>query len=131
MVVSAAFALLKLLNSPFAAHVDLEHGKRLFNETVSAIRGMSVKSNDRPLRLAEVVTRLWTAAGSGSTMPPERERERENSLRMKVRCRMSMSHVFDSVWRWREYYRDKGRGNIESELLFFRFYSYLSLSPFS
>ncbi|KAL3422990.1 Zn(II)2Cys6 transcriptional activator [Phlyctema vagabunda] len=106
MVVSAAFALLKLLNSSFSSHVDLESGKKLFNQTLDAIKGVSVKSNDRAMRLAEVLTRLWTAAGKGEAISPGRETD--SSLQMKVRCRMSMSHVYDSVWRWREF-RDRGR----------------------
>ncbi|RDW71554.1 hypothetical protein BP6252_08117 [Coleophoma cylindrospora] len=106
MVVSAAFALLKLLNSSFGTHVDLEHGKQLFNQTLDAIKRMSVKSNDRAMRLAEVLTRLWTAAGKGEAISPGRETD--SSLQMQVRCRMSMSHVYDSVWRWREF-RDRGR----------------------
>ena len=41
-IFSAAFALLKLLNSPFASKVDVEHGKALFNGSLLTARKMSV-----------------------------------------------------------------------------------------
>jgi hypothetical protein len=107
IIVSAGFALLKMLNSFFAAHIDLEQGKLLFNWVVSALRRMSVKGNDRAARLADVLAQLWRAGGVNKGAIGEGE---DSSLRLKVRCRMSMSHVFDSVWRWREDLEGKRRG---------------------
>ncbi|CAI7611554.1 unnamed protein product [Penicillium pancosmium] len=112
MMVAAGCTLLKLSKSFFAAHIDMEYTKSLFNRTIWAVRGVSVSSNDLPERLAEVLAQMWRLSGapqitSGSDV--------DDSLRLKVRCRMSMSLLFDSVWRWREDARTKGR-NIEAYL---------------
>ncbi|KAF9888417.1 hypothetical protein FE257_008695 [Aspergillus nanangensis] len=93
MIVSAAFALMKLLKSDFSRHIDFEHGKLLFNGAISAIRRISVMDHDRPVRLADILAQMWNAGA------PEAG---EDSLLLKVRCRMSMSHVYDTVWRWRQ-----------------------------
>ena len=119
LIIAAGFALLKLLNSFFANLIDLEYGKSLFTRTISMIRNISVMPNDLPWRLAEVLAQLWRGGGSGSkfTSTPQ-VLTAESSLQLKVRCRMSMSLVFDSVWRWREEFQAKGRGNLECMLLF-------------
>ncbi|KAL2000134.1 hypothetical protein VTN02DRAFT_3521 [Thermoascus thermophilus] len=98
MIVSAAFALMKLLKSPFSRHIDLEHGKLLFNGAISAIRRISVMDHDRPIRLADVLAQMWNANGSESASS-------DDALQLKVRCRMSMSHVYDTVWRWRQRFK--------------------------
>lgn len=98
MVVSAAFALMKLLKSSFSRQIDLDHGKFLFNGAISAIRRISVMDHDRPVRLADVLSQMWNASGSGSATG-------DDALQLKVRCRMSMSHVYDTVWRWRQRFR--------------------------
>ncbi|KAJ5598972.1 transcriptional regulator family: Fungal Specific TF [Penicillium hetheringtonii] len=97
MIVSAAFALMKLLKSSFNRHIDFNHGKLLFNGAISAIRRISVMDHDRPIRLADILAQMWNASGPD---PPE-----EDVLQLKVRCRMSMSHVYDTVWRWRQRFR--------------------------
>ncbi|KKK24903.1 C6 zinc finger domain protein, partial [Aspergillus rambellii] len=98
MIVSAAFALMKLLKSNFRRHIDFEHGKLLFNGAISALRRISVMDHDRPVRLADILAQMWNAGA------PE-ESAGEDSLQLKVRCRMSMSHVYDTVWRWRHRFR--------------------------
>lgn len=97
MIVSAAFALMKLLKSNFSRHIDFNHGKLLFNGAISAIRRISVMDHDRPIRLADILAQMWNATG-----PVAAE---EDGLQLKVRCRMSMSHVYDTVWRWRQRFR--------------------------
>lgn len=99
MVVSAAFALMKLLKSSFSRQIDLDQGKFLFNGAISAIRRISVMDHDRPVRLADVLSQMWNASGSGSSATGD------DALQLKVRCRMSMSHVYDTVWRWRQRFR--------------------------
>lgn len=113
MIIAAGFTLLKLLNSFFAAYVDLEYGRDLFNRTIWAIRSISVGTNDLPSRLAEVLVQLWKSSGAGSKKAQPTSDAMENSLQLKVKCRMSMSLVFDSVWRWREEFQAQGRGNLE------------------
>ncbi|BDD63330.1 hypothetical protein MAP00_008234 [Monascus purpureus] len=98
MIVSAAFALMKMLKSSFNRHIDFEHGKLLFNGAISAIRRVSVMDHDRPVRLADILAQMWNANGSEVDSG-------EDALHLKVRCRMSMSHVYDTVWHWRQRFR--------------------------
>lgn len=118
MVVAAGFTLLKLLNSLFAHHIDIEYGKTLFNRAIWAIRTISVATNDLPSRLAEVLAQLWRGGSADSRMLHNDNDVVDSSLQLKVRCRMSMSLVYDSVWRWREEFQAKGRGNLECKLFF-------------
>ncbi len=111
MIVSAAFALMKLLKSNFSRHIDFNHGKLLFNGAISAIRRISVMDHDRPVRLADILAQMWNATG-----PVAAE---EDVLQLKVRCRMSMSHVYDTVWRWRQRFRpSKSAEEIQGMILF-------------
>ena len=114
MVIAAGFTLLKLLNSFFASHIDFAYGRRLFTDTISAIRRISVQTNDLPSRLAEVLAQLWRSSGAGSRRSLNGNENSDSSLQLKVKCRMSMSLVFDSVWRWREEFQAQGRGNLDS-----------------
>ncbi|KAF9884036.1 hypothetical protein FE257_002374 [Aspergillus nanangensis] len=115
MLVAGGCTLLKLSKSFFAAHIDMEYTKNLFNRTIWAIRGVSVTTNDLPERLAEVLAQMWRLGSAPHPRPPTENVEMDDSLMLKVRCRMSMSLLFDSVWRWREDNRTKGR-NIEAYL---------------
>lgn len=119
MMVAAGCTLLKLSKSFFAAHTDMEYTKNLFNRAIWAIRGVSVSSNDLPERLAEVLAQMWRLGGAAPKAATSNT-DVDDSLRLKVRCRMSMSLLFDSVWRWREDARTKGR-NIEGEADLFYF----------
>ncbi|KZF24478.1 hypothetical protein L228DRAFT_252699 [Xylona heveae TC161] len=115
MMVAAGFTLLKLLNSFFARSIDLDAGKTYFNRTIWSIRAISVNPNDLPSRLAEVLAQLWRAGEAvAASRPTQAAVAPDSSLQLKVRCRMSMSLVFDSVWRWREEFQAKGRGNLDS-----------------
>lgn len=118
MVVASGFTLLKLLNSFFASNVDLEYGKGLFSRCIWLIRSISVANNDLPRRLAEVLAQLWKSGGSGSKSASRSNDVTDGSLQLKVRCRMSTSLVFDSVWRWREEFQAKGRGNLECKWIY-------------
>ncbi|KAE8321339.1 hypothetical protein BDV39DRAFT_212551 [Aspergillus sergii] len=100
MIISAAFGLMKLLKSTFRHHIDFDYGKLLFNGAISALRRISIMDHDRPVRLADVLAQMWNAGD------PEQSTE-EDSLQLKVRCRMSMSHVYDTVWRWRHRFRPR------------------------
>lgn len=115
MMVAAGCTLLKLSKSFFSSHIDMEYTKNLFNRTIWAVRGVSVSSNDLPERLAEVLAQMWRLGG-GTQQSAGNNTDVDDSLRLKVRCRMSMSLLFDSVWRWREDTRTKGR-NIEGQFI--------------
>ncbi|KAE8146187.1 hypothetical protein BDV25DRAFT_163009 [Aspergillus avenaceus] len=115
MMVAGGCTLLKLGTSYFAAHINMDYTKNLFNRTIWAIRGVSVSSNDLPERLAEVLAQMWRLGSTPTPKPSPESSEADGSLMLKVRCRMSMSLLFDSVWRWREDARTKGR-NLEAYL---------------
>ncbi|KAL1974360.1 hypothetical protein VTN31DRAFT_4564 [Thermomyces dupontii] len=117
MMLAGGFALMKLCKSFFAAHIDLDYSKALFNRTIWAIRAISVCSNDLPERLAEVLAQMWKSGGGPPRRPPvpSSSDELDDSLPLKVRCRLSMSLVYDSVWRWREDALAEGR-NIDASL---------------
>jgi hypothetical protein len=114
MVVSAAFALMKLLKSPFSRQIDMDHGKFLFNGAISSIRRISVVDNDRPVRLANVISQMWNAGSSTSTG--------DDALQLGIRSRMSMSHVYDTVWRWRRRFKPKTSDEANGEFFFFSCY---------
>ena len=112
MLLACGFILLKISNSFFAAFVDMEYTKQLFNRTIYAIRGISVTNNDLPERLAEVLAQVWK---TGVLSRGSRNGEPDASVQLKVRCRLSMSLVYDSVWRWREDFQIRSQGKpIES-----------------
>lgn len=114
MIVASGFTLLKILNSFFVTSIDFEYGRRLFSDTIAAIRQISVKTNDLASRLAEVLAQLWRSSGAGSRQAQNVNGNADSSLQLKVKCRMSMSLVYDSVWRWREEFQALGRGNLDS-----------------
>ncbi|KAL1962443.1 hypothetical protein VTN77DRAFT_9714 [Rasamsonia byssochlamydoides] len=107
MIVSAAFALMKLLKSSFSRQIDMDHGKFLFNGAISSIRRISVVDNDRPVRLANVISQMWNAGFTGSSTG-------DDALQLKIRSRMSMSHVYDTVWRWRQRFKSQKNEDTQS-----------------
>ncbi|KAK3114668.1 hypothetical protein LTR53_006797 [Teratosphaeriaceae sp. CCFEE 6253] len=118
MMLAGAVTLLKLLGSFYASHVDIPAGRTLFSKTVSALRRLSVRSNDLPQRLAEVLAQLWQTSGAseqklfngdaGLAKPAPDE-----SLQLRVRCRSSLSVLYDAIWRWRQQVGQEGRINLD------------------
>jgi hypothetical protein len=124
MALAAGFALLKLLNSDFAARLPFEQGRSFVLKTVDAMRKTKVMPNDLLDRLAEVLAQLWKESSRGRSLhsmsqspvvgnpnmhmfnSTHQRRESagmlEDPLGLIIRSRMSMSVVFDCVWRWRE-----------------------------
>ena len=117
MLVAAGFALLKLMRSFFAKTIDFDRGRRLFHDTIQAIRATSIIDNDLQWRLAELMVQMWNGArlenGSSSFHDDDSAFGIDDSLQLKVRCRHSMSLVYDSIWRWREEYQAQGRGTLD------------------
>ncbi|KAL8713171.1 MAG: hypothetical protein Q9220_002692 [cf. Caloplaca sp. 1 TL-2023] len=113
MIIAAGFTLLKLLNSSFADNINTAYGRDLFMKAIRAIRAISVAVNDLPSRLAEVLAQFWKSGGAGLRGEHTNGESIESSLQLKVRCRLSMSLVYDSIWRWREEFQIKRRGDLE------------------
>lgn len=119
MMLAASVTLLKILNSFYAKHVDTDHGKRLFTQAIKALRKLSVRSNDLPQRLAEVMAQLWLHSGSGEQEAFKLENNPEltdDTLQLKVRCRSSLSVLYDAIWRWREKAGQAGRENLINDI---------------
>ena len=115
MMIAGGCTLLKLCKSFFAAHIDMDYTKSLFNRTIWTIRGVSVSSGrqgDLPQRLAEVLVQIWRLGGTPLEKSSITNNDFDNTLMLKVRCRLSMSLLYDLVWRWREDARTSGR-NLE------------------
>lgn len=112
MILAGAVTLLKLLNSSFESHVDVPAGRSLFSRSVKTLRQLSVRSNDLPQRLAEVMAQLWhTSSASEHRMfnGDEGSNLKDEGLQLKVRCRSSLSVLFDAIWRWRQQVGQTGR----------------------
>lgn len=104
MMLAAATTLLKLLNSFYASHVDIPSGRTLFSRTVACLRQLSVRSNDLPQRLAEVMAQLWQTSGASEQriFDGPLSKQADESLQLRVRCRCSLSVLYDAIWRWRQ-----------------------------
>jgi hypothetical protein len=94
-IFSSTFALVKLLNSSFAANVDTERGKALFNGIILAARKMSVEKDDLASRVGTRVPLLWRSVAPWSPSQPD-------PLVLRVQFRMSVSHIYDCHWAFRE-----------------------------
>ena len=114
MMLAGATTLLKLLNSFYANNVDIPAGRSLFSRTVSSLRQLSVRSNDLPQRLAEVMAQLWETSGaSGQQLfDAGRSKQPDESLQLRVRCRSSLSVLYDAIWRWRQQVEHTGREDL-------------------
>lgn len=117
-MLAAATTLLKLLNSFYASHVDIPSGRTLFSRTVSSLRKLSVRSNDLPQRLAEVMAQLWQTSGASEQRlfnSDTQSKQPDESLQLRVRCRSSLSVLYDAIWRWRQQAGQSGRENLEQQ----------------
>ncbi|KAF2773371.1 hypothetical protein EJ03DRAFT_265021 [Teratosphaeria nubilosa] len=116
MILAAAVSLHKLLNSFYASHIDVPAARTLFSKSVNALRRLSVRSNDLPQRLAEVMAQLWQKSSSGEQKLFENDATNikpDDSLQLHVRCRSSLSVLYDAIWRWRHQVGQEGRNNLE------------------
>ncbi|KAJ6256427.1 hypothetical protein Dda_8928 [Drechslerella dactyloides] len=131
MFTCAAFTMLKVIRSSyFNRYLDVEAGVKGFNDALGGLRNISVADNDLPARMSDVLTQLWecntlgldrasTTAGSvdgsvsGAISVTEREEVTEGGETLhagwdlRIRSRMSMSVVYDSLWKWREQFRER------------------------
>lgn len=116
MILGGCVTLLKLLNSFYAAHVDGMNGRTLFGRAVQTLRRLSVRSNDLPQRLAEVMAQLWESSGKAQQrlFHGEQIKAPDESLQLRVRCRSSLSVLYDAIWRWRQQVGQAGRENLDN-----------------
>lgn len=68
MSLAAGFALLKLLNSDFAARLPVEQGRKYVLQTVEVLRKAKVWPNDLLDRFAEVLAQLWKESSRGRSL---------------------------------------------------------------
>lgn len=67
LALAGGFALVKLLNSDFAARLPTE-GRQYVLQTVEALRKSKVESNDLLDRFAEVLAQLWKESSRGRSL---------------------------------------------------------------
>lgn len=68
MVLAAGCALLKLLNSDFAANLPFDQGRQYVVRCIEAMRKSKVMQNDLHDRFAEVLAQLWHEGSSGRSL---------------------------------------------------------------
>ncbi|KAK6503853.1 hypothetical protein TWF481_008858 [Arthrobotrys musiformis] len=130
MFTCAAFMMLKVLRSSyFNRYLDVESGIKGFNAALGGLRNISIADNDLPARMADVLTQLWECgslgpgsatggsvdgsviSGAMSTVSKEEVGEGGETLHsgwdLRIRSRMSQSVVYDSLWKWREQFRER------------------------
>jgi hypothetical protein len=95
MMWTAAYLILKVLNSSFSQHVDGEAGATLFHSIVAAIRRCSVEENDLAIRGANILADVWYRRD-------EIIEDRTKEPVLVTRSRMGASLMFDCLWRWKE-----------------------------
>jgi transcriptional regulatory protein LEU3 len=95
VIVVAAMALMKVVNSSFSRYIDIEDGKHAFNTAISLIRKSSVEDNDLPGRVSKIIAQLWYLHRSLN-----QRKEEEPTVNIKTRWGASLLH--DSLWTWRE-----------------------------
>jgi hypothetical protein len=95
MMWTAAYLILKVLNSSYSQHVDCESGASLFHSIVAAVRRCSVDENDLAIRGANILADAWYRRNE---MNEDRSKEPE----LVTRSRLGASLMFDCLWRWKE-----------------------------
>lgn len=100
MVKLSALVVMKVLFSSCSRILDIDAGKKTFNDAISMQRSMSVENNDFPSRDCVVLTHLWAINQSSAT-----KRDEEPTLRLNTRHSASVLH--DSLWVWRNYYEER------------------------
>jgi len=95
MMWTAAYLILKVLNSSYSEHVDCESGASLFHSIVAAIRRCSVEENDLAIRGANILADVWYRRN-------EIIKDRTKEPELVTRSRLGASLMFDCLWRWKE-----------------------------
>lgn len=95
MMWTAAYLILKVLNSSCSQYVDCEAGASLFHSIVAAIRRCSVEENDLAIRGANILADVWYRRNE---IIVNRDIEPE----LVTRSRLGASLMFDCLWRWKE-----------------------------
>jgi len=106
----SGFALMKLLNSPFATKFDVSNGKALFFSILLAAKTMSLQKDDLAFRFANWAPMLWKEMGAGAPWTGSKP----DPLFLTVQFGMNCSHVYDCMWKTREILQTKETSNHQS-----------------
>lgn len=87
--------IMKIINSSYSHYVDVEEGKKAFNNVVTMLRKASVEDNDLRGRVSKIISQLWGLHHSLNL-----RKESDPVIRLKSRRSASLLH--DSLWMWRE-----------------------------
>ncbi|KAF2126784.1 hypothetical protein P153DRAFT_297077 [Dothidotthia symphoricarpi CBS 119687] len=93
----AGFAILRLVRSPLAQHLDLSTGEQAFGQAIQFLKNVSLQQGDLAHRTAQIMSDLWN-----SNKVFRRKDGRLESLGLRLRTRLSMSLSYDMFWYWRE-----------------------------
>ncbi|KAF2729375.1 C6 zinc finger domain-containing protein [Polyplosphaeria fusca] len=96
-LVLSGFAVLKIVRSSLAQHLDRQAGEAAYFSVVQFCQKLSMKSGDLGARAAAIMTNLWS-----SNKVFRRKDGSIESLGLRLRTRLSMSVNFDMFWYWRE-----------------------------
>jgi transcriptional regulatory protein LEU3 len=91
------FAVLKLIRSPLAQHLDVPAGEQAYHYAAQFTNHLSMQKGDLAARTAAIMMNLWS-----STKVFRRKDGSIEPLGLRLRTRLSMSVSFDMFWYWRE-----------------------------
>lgn len=106
----AGFVLLKVVRSEYFADLishELLTARFLLENCIRLMRVMSVSDNDLALRLSDVLAYLYKHPNPRVVCG-----EGRGALMLEIQSRLSMSIVFDSLWRWRDQFRERQRAGV-------------------
>lgn len=93
----AGFAILRLVRSSLAQHLDVAVGEQAFSHAVQFLKNVSLQPGDIGIRTALIMNDLWQ-----SNRVFRRKDGRLEPLALRLRTRLSMSISYDMFWYWRE-----------------------------
>ena len=100
IALASTFAL-KVLRSSYGRLVDAEEGRKAFNLSLGLLRKCSIEDKDLCGRFSKILAQLWNAPPDGSG--PQNE--------LKITSRLSGSLLHDTLWKYREKYREQSLGS--------------------
>jgi transcriptional regulatory protein LEU3 len=93
----AGFAILKLVRSSLAPHLDLVAGEKAYFQAVDFLKSVSLQQGDIYVRTAFIMNDLWH-----SQKVFRKKSGQVESLGLRLRTRLGMSVSYDMFWYWRE-----------------------------
>lgn len=87
--------IMKIVNSSLAEFIDINSGKKLFDESLQLLERASILKHDMAYRASEITFQLWHLFAN-------LHKSGRTSTRVNIRTRLSASVFFDCLWTMRE-----------------------------